>query len=113
LAVMPGAERFASSLDWVSPDDDRVFWLSLTLLTLGCLWLLVAKWRRAALNERRRLAWVVAGIVLGNLPMLAHTLVAVTVPSYAAFSEQPETRRALGIILTLFTLIIPLTTTYA
>ena len=113
LAVMPGAERFASSLAWVSPDDDRVFWLSLTLLTLGCLWLLVAKWRRAALNERRRLAWVVAGIVLGNLPMLAHTLVAVTVPSYAAFSEQPETRRALGIILTLFTLIIPLTTTYA
>jgi len=115
IAVAPGAERWglASSLAWTSQYSDQVFWQALTFLTLGCLSLLLVKWRRAALNERRRLAWVVVGIVLGNLPMLAHILLAITVPSYAAFSEQPGTSRALGIILTLFTLVIPLTTTYA
>ncbi len=115
MASTPGAERWglASSLGWTSPNDNRVFWQTLTVLTLGCLSLLIVKWRRAALAERRRLAWVVVGIALGSLPMLAHIVLAVASPGYAAFSEQPEIRRALGIILTLFTLVIPLTTTYA
>jgi len=115
LPVMPGADRWrlASRLAWTSPNDDLVFWPSLTILSLGCLALLILKWRRAALTERRRLAWVVVGIALGNFPMLAHILFAITIPSYAVFSEQPEARRALGIILTLFTLVIPLTTMYA
>jgi GAF domain-containing protein len=115
IAATPAARRWglASSLAWTSQNDDRVFWQTLTFLTLGCLSLLIVKWRRAALNERRRLAWVVVGIAIGNLPMLAHILLAVTIPAYAAFSEQPETSRALGIVLTLFTLVIPLTTMYA
>jgi hypothetical protein len=115
LAAIPGGGRWglASSLAWTSPNNDRVFWPALTFLSLGCLSLLIVKWRRAALTERRRLAWVVVGIALGNLPMLAHILFAVTIPRYAAFSEQPETRRVLGIVLTLFSLVIPLTTMYA
>lgn len=115
VANAPGAERsgLASPLAWMSPNDERVFWPALTVLSLGCLSLLIVKWRRAGLTERRRLSWVVVGIALGSLPMLVHIVLAVTVPSYAAFAVQPETRRALGIILTLFTLVIPLTTTYA
>ena len=115
MTVTPGAERWGldASLGWTSQKDDRVFWQALTVLTLGCLAFLIVKWRRAALTERRRLSWVVVGIALGNLPMLAHIVLAVTIPSYAAFSEQPEISRALGIILTLFTLVIPLATTYA
>ena len=115
LATMPGAGRwgFAAALGWTSLNDTRVFWQALTLLTLVCLSVLIVKWRRAALTERRRLAWVVVGIAVGNLPMLLHIVLAVTVPRYAAFSEQPDTTRALGIILTMFTLLIPLTTTYA
>ena len=112
-AVAPDRWGLTSALAWTSPHDDRVFWQSLTLLTIGCLCLLIVKWRRAAFDERRRLAWVVVGIALGSLPMLAHIVFAVMIPSYAASSKQPEASRALGITLTLFTLIIPLTTTYA
>lgn len=100
-------------LAWTSQYDDRVFWQALTILSIACLWLLIVKWRRAAFNERRRLNWVVAGIAVGNLPMLAHIVLAVAVPGYAAFAEEPETSRALGIILTLFTLVIPMATIYA
>jgi GAF domain-containing protein len=115
LATAPGAAHWglASALAWTSPNDDRVFWQALTVLSLGCLSLLIVKWRSGTRIERRRLGWVVVGIVLGILPMLVHIVLAVTVPSYAAFVAQPESSRALGIILTLFTLVIPLTTTYA
>ena len=115
LAAATAPERWglAAALAWASPNDDRVFWQSLSLLMVGCLWLLIVKWRRGALSERRRLAWVVVGIAVGNLPMLAHILFAVTVPSYAAYFARPEASRALGIVLTLFTLVMPLTTTYA
>jgi hypothetical protein len=101
------------SLSWTSQYDDRVFWQALTTLSIACLWLLIVKWRRAALNERRRLTWVVAGIAVGNLPMLAHIVLVVAIPGYAAFAEEPETSRALGIILTMFTLVIPMATMYA
>lgn len=100
-------------LAWTSQYDDRVFWQALTILSIACLWLLIVKWRRAALHERRRLTWVVAGIAVGNLPMLAHIVLVVTLPRYAAFAGEPETSRALGIILTLFTLVIPMATMYA
>jgi hypothetical protein len=115
IAVTPAAARWgvAESLAWTSQYDDRVFWQALTMLTFACLGVLIVKWRRAALAERRRLNWVVAGIAVGTLPMLLHIVLAVTIPPYAAFSEQPETSRALGIVLTLFTLVIPLATMYA
>ena len=100
-------------LAWTSQYDDRVFWQALTTLAIACLWLLIVKWRAAAFNERRRLTWVVAGIAVGNLPMLAHIVLVVTIPAYAAFAGEPETSRALGIILTMFTLVIPMATTYA
>ena len=115
LATAQGADRWGlqTALGWTSQYDDRVFWPALTILTLACLWLLIGKWRRAALTERRRLGWVVVGIAVGTFPMLAHILLALAVPSYEAFSWQPETRRALGVILTLFTLVIPVATMYA
>lgn len=103
----------ATSLAWTSQYDDRVFWQTLTLLTLACLSLLIVKWRRAARGERRRLSWFVLGIAVGTLPMLVHIVLAVAVPGYAAFAQEPDTSRALGIGLTLFTLVIPLTTIYA
>ena len=115
LAIAPGADRsgLASALAWTSQYDDRVFWQALTILSFACLAVLFIKWRRAASVERRRLSWVVFGIVLGDLPMLVHIVLAVSIPSYNAYTEQPEISRALGIIFTLFTLIIPLTTAYA
>ena len=108
-----GSPALQPYLAWTSQYDDRVFWQALTALSIPCLWLLVVKWRRAALIERRRLTWVVAGIVVGNLPMLAHIVLVVSIPAYAAFADEPETSRALGIMLTLFTLLIPMATTYA
>jgi hypothetical protein len=100
-------------LAWTSQYDDRVFWQTLAILSIACLWLLIVKWRRAAFNERRRLTWVVTGIAVGNLPMLTHIILVAAIPGYAVFAEEPETSRALGIILTMFTLVIPMATTYA
>lgn len=115
IAVLPGTDRsgLAAALAWTSQYDDRVFWQLLTVLTVACLWLLIAKWQRAERTERRRLNWVVFGIAAGTFPMQAHIVLAITVPAYAALAQQPEAGRALGIILTLFTLLIPVATTYA
>jgi len=115
LAAIPIAAEWplTSALAWTAPTNEGLFWQALTFLILGCLVLLLVKWRRAALTERRRLAWVVLGIIVGNLPMLGHVVLAISVPSYARFAAEPETSRTLGIVLTLFTLLIPLTTIYA
>lgn len=115
ITMLPGADRMgiAAALAWTSQYDQRVFWPVLTMLTIACLVLLIVKWKSAAPPGRRRLSWVVFGIALGNAPMLAHIMVGLVSPAYAAFAREPETSRALGIIFTLFTLLIPLTTTYA
>ena len=84
-----------------------------SILTLPSLALLVAKLRAANPGERRRLAWVVAGIVIGTFPMVVHVLLATTVPRYWAFLGDPAHGRALGIVLTAFTLAIPAATVYA
>jgi hypothetical protein len=115
IAAVPAVRstEVGAALGALSPRDDRVFWQAVSLLTIPSLALLILKSRRASLDERRRLKWVVAGVVAGNLPMVAHVLLAATVPRYAEFAVHPETSRALGITLTMFALLIPLATAYA
>lgn len=115
VAALPGADRpgVAAALAWTTVDGDGVFWASLAVVTLACLWLLIVKWRRAELVERRRLSWVVVGIAAGAFPMLAHAVLTFVMPRYATLTAHADTSRALGIIFTLFTLIVPLTTMYA
>lgn len=98
----------------LSPNSDSGwFWQVTVILTLPSLALLVAKLRAANPGERRRLGWVVAGIVIGTFPMVVHVLLATTVPRYWAFLGDPAHGRALGILLTAFTLAIPAATAYA
>jgi hypothetical protein len=99
---------------WVAPNTDNgVFWQVVVILELPSLALLVAKFRAANADERRRLSWVVAGIVAGTLPMVIHVLLATTVPQYAAFVSEPLRTRTFGILLTAFSLLIPAATAYA
>jgi len=115
IAWLPasGHPALAAALAWTTEDGNGTFWASLAVLTIGCVWLLIVKWRRAERVERRRLSWVVFGIAAGTFPMVAHALLTVTFPPYAALTDHPDTLRALGVIFTLFTLIIPVATAYA
>ncbi|HVO11399.1 MAG TPA: protein kinase [Vicinamibacteria bacterium] len=98
----------------LSPDTDAGwFWQVCSLLILPSLALLVAKLRAASAGERRRLGWVVGGLVIGSLPMLVHVLLATWLPRYAAFAGDPTRSRTLGIVLTVFSLMIPATAAYA
>jgi hypothetical protein len=99
---------------WLSPNaDDGWFWQISSILILPSLALLVAKLRAANAGERRRLGWVVAGIVIGSVPMVVHVLLMTAVPPYAGFFGDPLRSRTLGIVLTAFSLVIPATTAYA
>ena len=98
----------------VTPEAETgFFWQTVTLLLLPSLALLVAKLRVADRTARRRLAWVVAGFVIGTLPMVVHVLLASLVPAYAAFASAPRHGRLIGMSLTAFSLVIPATTAYA
>jgi hypothetical protein len=98
----------------LSPNtDEGWFWQITSILTLPSLALLVAKLRAANAGERRRLAWVVSGIVIGTFPMVVHVLLVTAVPRYAAFVGEPLRTRTLGIVLTAFSLVIPAATAYA
>ena len=104
----------SSPMRWLSPDaDGGWFWQTLALLTLPSLGLLVLKQQTAAVNERRRLAWVVVGILVGVAPMVLHVLLAATLNSYAQWSDEPTRSRLIGIALTAFSLSIPFATAYA
>ncbi|HET7216821.1 MAG TPA: serine/threonine-protein kinase [Vicinamibacterales bacterium] len=98
---------------WLSPASGGWFWQIVSLLELPSLALLVAKLRAANAQERRRLAWVVVGIVAGTMPMVVHVLLATAIHRYAVFANEPANSRMLGIVLTAFSLIIPAATTYA
>jgi hypothetical protein len=98
----------------LSPNtDDGWFWQLTSILTLPSLGLLVAKLQAANADERRRLAWVVSGILIGAFPMVVHVFLATAVPRYAAFVAEPSHSRTLGILLTAFSLVIPAATAYA
>jgi hypothetical protein len=113
LESLPG-DVPSSVVAWVSPDEDRAwFWQAVSILTLPSLALLVLKHRTAAASERRRLAWVVFGIVVGTAPMLLHVLLAVTFDWYANWSAEPARSRLIGIVLTAFSIGIPIATAYA
>ncbi len=99
---------------WLSPNSDSgVFWQIQAILILPSLLLLVAKLRAANPFERRRLVWVIGGIVVGVLPMVIHVFLVTVVPGYAAYSIVPAHGRVLGSLLTAFSLIAPATTAYA
>jgi hypothetical protein len=98
---------------WLSPAAGGWFWQIVAILELPSLALLAAKLRAASTPERRRLAWVVLGIVAGTLPMVVHVLLATAVHRYAVFANEPSHTRVLGLLLTAFTLIIPAAATYA
>jgi serine/threonine protein kinase len=113
---LAGVRRPVLSLLWtrLSPGAEAGwFWQICSLLILPSLVLLVAKLRDADVGERRRLGWVVGGIVIGSLPMLAHVLLATAVPRYSAFFSEPSRSRMLGIVLTAFSLVIPAAAAYA
>ena len=98
----------------VTPEGETgFFWQTVTVLLLPSLALLVAKLRVAHRTARRRLAWVVAGFVIGTLAMVLHVLLAWLIPRYAAFASEPGHGRIIGMSLTAFSLVIPATTAYA
>jgi hypothetical protein len=99
---------------WLSPNtDEGLFWQIQSILLLPSLVLLVAKLGAANTEERRRLGWVVGGIVIGSLPMVIHVFLMTFVSRYFAFVAEPLHARTIGIVLTAFSLIIPATTAYA
>jgi tRNA A-37 threonylcarbamoyl transferase component Bud32 len=109
-----GASAGHTVNNWLSPNSrDGWFWQVLSLLTIPSLLLLVLKQRWAAAAERRRLAWVVAGIVAGTFPMVLHVFLATSIPAYAAWVSDPRRSRAIGIGLTAASLITPAATAYA
>ena len=111
-----GAHRpaLATLATWLSPNaEDGWFWQVCSILILPSLALLVAKLRAANTGERRRLGWVVGGILAGSFPMLVHVLLVTAVPRYEAWAADAGHSRALGIVLTAFSLVIPAAAAYA
>jgi hypothetical protein len=97
---------------WLSPSEEEGwFWQTCTLLVLPSLVLLVAKWRTANAAERRRLGWIVGGIVAGSLPMVVNVVLVTTLPAWEAFVSAHS--RAVGIAVSAFSLAIPATAAYA
>jgi hypothetical protein len=99
---------------WLSPNSESGwFWQTCSVLVLPSLVLLVAKLGTAGPEERRRLGWVVGGIVVGSAPMLVHVLLVTTSARYETFVSDPERMRMTGIALSAFSLVIPATAAYA
>jgi len=112
--LAPGSPTVATLSAWLSPASTRGwFWQVVSLLTVPSLGLLVLKQRRAEAGERRRLAWVVAGIVAGTFPMVLHVFLATSIPAYAAWVSEARRSRAMGIALTAASLMTPAATAYA
>ena len=112
--LAPGSPTVAALSAWLSPASTRGwFWQVVSLLTVPSLGLLVLKQRRAEAGERRRLAWVVAGIVAGTFPMVLHVFLATSIPAYAAWVSDARRSRAMGIALTAASLMTPAATAYA
>jgi hypothetical protein len=99
---------------WLSPESEAgVFWQILAVLIAPSLALLVVRLRRSARDDRRRLGWVVWGLVAGTAPMIAHVLLFSVWPAYARVTSVPGRGRWIGAFLTLASLIFPATTAYA
>ncbi len=98
----------------LSPNSEAGwFYQASALLAIPSLVLLGLKLRAAAADERRRLAWVVAGIIVGSSPMVVHVFLATVVSRYALWVAEPSRTRAMGIALTAFSLAIPASAAYA
>jgi hypothetical protein len=89
------------------------FWQVCCVLMLPSLVLLVAKQRTANAGERRRLGWVVGGIVAGCLPMVAHVLLVSTLTPYSSWVVEPPHTQVVGLALAASSLVIPATAAYA
>jgi hypothetical protein len=114
VLLAPTGSALEQLLGRLAPDaEGELFWRTLAVLDLPPLALLALKLRAAREDERRRLVWLVAGITVGTLPMVAHVLLDSVVPPYAAFSATPAGRRALAILLTASSLAIPAAAAYA
>jgi len=53
MLAFPGSDRpqLAAALAWTSVQVGGLFWPSLAILSLSCLWLLLVKWRRAEMAD--------------------------------------------------------------
>ena len=113
LTQLAGTPRFGTLGRWLSPvADEGVFWQVVSLLILPSLALLIAKLRAATADERRRIEWVVGGIVVRSLPMVVHVMLVTIVPGYEELSNDPVRRRTFALVLTAGSLVIPATTAY-
>jgi hypothetical protein len=113
-AIPHTSPETAVFLSWARPDTDNgLFWPVLAALTVPSLLLLRAKVRVAGGDERRRLVLIVWGLIIGTFPMVVDALLSSLVPWYVRYTWEPGQRRIIGVLLTLFALILPASAVYA
>lgn len=97
----------------LSPGPNGHFWLVVVLLLLPAYAFMISKMSNALPPERRRARLFVAGLLVGLVPLALDVLLAATVPAYSRFVQNPEHRRLLGYLESLFIFVVPVTTGYA
>lgn len=92
---------------------ESLYWLLLLAPMLPAVGYAVVQARRTALDERRRVRIMLAGLVAGATPMLVVVLLPSFSPAFLRFMESREGAQLLGLIVYPPLLSIPLVTAYA
>ncbi len=92
---------------------DRLFWPLNFGLSFPAIAYAAWQGRRAAPDEQRRVKIMLFGLILGNVPEIVLTLVAVFVPELARYAGTPGGRIVLGTVVSLPELTIPFIVAYA
>ena len=104
------AGRFLAHL---RPTDEGFFWAVVFALTLPALPVILAKARRANVEERRRVRLFVGALLIGVGPLFLEVVLESLIPRFARFMSQPRPVLIGGIAFLLLLLSIPVTTAYA